>query len=364
METLLAHVVKRFATSQWENIATDSVHYLLGRDGVEAALLRTLGTALKVDEPLRWQTQLDNADLSRPDLVGRDSQGRPKVVVEAKFGAALTDNQPLAYLAAQEESFPGKPECRMLAFVVPASRRHIIEAELRRRLESTQDPHERLTHDVSQETALLIDHRVMVVTWGDLLAQIRTALTEAGDDSGLRDLDQLSGLCDRADAEAMLPLSDEDLDPGRAKRFQDCWGLVDRSVKRLASTRIVASKNWSNGFWGPGAFLTTHGGDRFWFGLYLAYWAHRYPTPFWLFFENPPEHVNRAILERRSDPRFPFVTRLSDRDRTIVAIPAPLGVEADQAVEQLVDFVSLVCDLLPEGGTTVEAQAPAADLEE
>jgi hypothetical protein len=38
-----------------------------------------------------------------------------------------------------------------------------------------------------------------------------------------------------------------------------------------------------------------------------------------------------------------------DADRTIVAIPAPLGVEAHQAVEQIVDFVTLVCNLLPDG---------------
>lgn len=363
MDSLLAHVVKRYAPSQWENVATDSLHYLLRREGVEAALLRALGSALTVDEPLRWQTQLVNADLSRPDLVGRDSQGRPKVIVEAKFGAALTDQQPLAYLANQEESFPGEPEGRMLAFVVPASRKHMVMAELRRRLESAQDPHDRPTSEVPNVTALL-KHRVMVVTWGDLLAHIRTALTEAGDDSGIRDLDQLSGLCDRADAEAMLPLSDEDLDPGRAKRFEELWVLVERSVKRLSSERIVASKTWSNGSWGPGAYLTTHGGDRIWFGVYIEYWAHRYPTPFWLFFENPPEHVSRAILACDKDPRFPLVIGPPDTDRTIVAIPAPLGVEADKAIEQLVDFVSLVCDLLRDGGQTVVAQLSAADAQE
>lgn len=345
-------MVKRYAPSQWENVATDSLHYLLGREGVEAAILRTLGTSFTGGGSLHWQTQVVNADLSRPDLVGQDSQGRPRVVIEAKFGAALTDNHPLAYLAAQNEAFASDAERRVLAFVVPGSRRHIIEAELRRRLESTEVLSARATPDF-ETTALLAEHRVVVVTWASMLTQIRSALTDAGDDSGLRDLGQLAGLCERADAEAMLPLSDDDLDPDRARRFQDLWILVERSVRQLASSKIVARMTWSNGFWGPGAFLTTHGGVRFWFGVYLEYWARRYPTPFWVFFEDAPPQVSHAILERRSDPNFPFVQGPPDIGRTIAAIPPPLGVEFDEAVEEIVHFVSRVCALLPSLEDTV-----------
>lgn len=363
MDTLLAHVVKRYAPSQWENIATDSLHYLLGREGVAAALLRTLGPVLEVEEPLVWRTQAVNPDLSRPDLVGLDSQGRPKVMVEVKFGAALTDNQPLTYLAAQEQSFPGEPEARILAFLVPGSRKHILEAEVLRRLEATKDPQLRLRPELSKATALL-EHRVKVVTWGELLAQIRAALTEQGDDAGRRDLDQLSGLCDRADAEAMLPLGDADIDPGRAKRFLELWRLVERAVKRLASSEVIASRTWSNGFWGAGAYLTTPSGERFWFGLYLDYWAHRYPTPFWLFFENPPDHVNRAVLKLTSDRRFPFVTGPPATSSALVAIPAPLGVEADEAVDHLVDLVSLVCEHVQGDGASGAGQAQPCDADE
>lgn len=289
METLLAHVVRRYAPTQWENIATDALHYLLDKPGADAALIRSLGGAVRVDEPLTWQTQVVNADRSRPDLVGLDLNRRPKVMVEVKFGAALTDNQPLGYLASQSAAFPDDPEGWILAFVAPVSRRHILEAELRRRIEGAEAPSERLTG--TSDEAFLLDHRVVVITWEDLLGHLRSTLEASGDDSGLRDLEQLSGLCARADAEAMLPLSDEDLDPGRAKRLLDCWSLVDRSVNRMVSAKTVASKTASNGFWGTGAFMTTHGGDRFWFGLYLEYWAHHYPTPFWIFFPDPSEHV-------------------------------------------------------------------------
>ena len=94
VDSLLAYVVKKYAPSQWENIATDSLHYLLRRPGVEDAFHQLVVASGLTSEPLTWSTQLSNADRSRPDLVGLDADGRPKLLVEIKFWASLAGNQP------------------------------------------------------------------------------------------------------------------------------------------------------------------------------------------------------------------------------------------------------------------------------
>jgi len=66
--SLLAHIVKSYASTQWENIATDSLLYLLERPGVEESLMRLVSRWGLDDERLQWSTQVSNEDRSRPDL--------------------------------------------------------------------------------------------------------------------------------------------------------------------------------------------------------------------------------------------------------------------------------------------------------
>ena len=90
--TLLAHVVAQFASRRWEDVATEVLHYLLGRPATASVfsdLLRPVRPGLPT--ALAWHTQaLDPDDPSRPDLVGNDRQGRHMIVVESKYWAALT----------------------------------------------------------------------------------------------------------------------------------------------------------------------------------------------------------------------------------------------------------------------------------
>ena len=97
-DSLLAHVVSRFTPSQWENVATESLRYLLSA-GAGAAPARVVAPFLTLPSQLTWRAQVSSTeDKSIPDLVGEDGQGRPGVIIEGKFWAALTEHQPATYL--------------------------------------------------------------------------------------------------------------------------------------------------------------------------------------------------------------------------------------------------------------------------
>lgn len=342
--SLLAHIAKGFASRQWENIATESLHYLLRRQAAQEAVTRLLSEAGLFTAGLRWVTQATNDDGSRPDLVGLDQERRPAVVIEVKFWASLTDNQPTSYLAGQEKAFPDRPNDHLLVFLVPGNRQHVIVGELKRRLLEGRDAVESAGMTA---TEYLASRSVSVVTWSRMLGEIRVSLTAAGDTDGLEDLHQLKGLCDRADAEAMLPIASEEVDSVHARRYRDYVHLANQAGKILVQSEAVSTEGLrqSDGYWGVGRFIKTRGGVTFWFGFYPRYWSDHYATPWWLQLSlHAAPEAHEALGQLGRDPRIPYVG--DDNGRPVLAVPVPVGVEAEEAAQALADFVLLVFGLL------------------
>ena len=350
--SLLAHIVKSYASTQWENIATDSLLYLLERPGVEESLMRLVSRWGLDDERLQWSTQVSNEDRSRPDLVGKDSLGRPKLMVEVKFWATLTDNQPVAYLRNQESAFPGQPEKRLLVFVVPKNRVSTLTTELSRRL--LEDGAGRAHFDHSES---LLDNRVAIISWADLLREIRVGLTAFEDATGLEDLNQLQGLCDRADSEAMRPLTAEEIDPVHGQRYGDFAAVARRAAEGLLHSGRADGQGLkaSNGAWGVGRFMRSPQGATFWFGFYPAYWARHYPSPWWIQFGSGEDaRTHQALRNLSGDPRFPFIA--PEEGMTIAAVPAPLGVEFEEIVRQVADSVDELLTAMSGARTSVQPE--------
>jgi hypothetical protein len=93
-------------------------------------LLAPLGFSIHGES---WRSQASSADDSSiPDLVA-EVGGRQKLIIEAKFWASLTENQPLGYLDRQSRQF-GADEDRLLVFLAPTRRRHLLTAELEQRM--------------------------------------------------------------------------------------------------------------------------------------------------------------------------------------------------------------------------------------
>ena len=134
---LLAYLVPRL-TSRVEDTATDALAFILNKSAVCRRALDHL--LLDGDfnlEPIdRVETQVTYQDGSRPDLAGYDRKGVKRLLVEAKFWAALGQQQASGYFGQLEETGPG-----MLLFIAPDSRIETLWDEIRRQMEGDEGSH-------------------------------------------------------------------------------------------------------------------------------------------------------------------------------------------------------------------------------
>lgn len=127
---LLAHIAKKFVPSQHENIASESLAYVLRRSSSSRAalihLLRSLGARLPED--LTFRTQAHGTDEAIPDIAGEDVRGIQTVILEAKFWAGLTESQPVGYIQRLRDQGG-----TTLVVIAPSQRAELLWTELTRR---------------------------------------------------------------------------------------------------------------------------------------------------------------------------------------------------------------------------------------
>ena len=131
--SVLAHVVLDGGGLAPEPAATKAFAYILETDRETArTFVRRVVGELGIESfvPGRIESQVD-FEGARPDLVIHDAQQRPRLIVEFKFWAVLTENQPARYLDHLPTDVQGT-----LLFVVPKRRIVTVWSELKRRCES------------------------------------------------------------------------------------------------------------------------------------------------------------------------------------------------------------------------------------
>jgi len=98
-ESLFGNIVSRFTKSP-ENIATESLIYILDKSvllkSASVRFIRNLSPQLP--EITSLKTQVSAKDRTIPDIVGVDENLNEYLIIEAKFWAGLTENQPVKYL--------------------------------------------------------------------------------------------------------------------------------------------------------------------------------------------------------------------------------------------------------------------------
>lgn len=169
-ETLFGHLVTRFST-QPENLATESLSYIINRSNTaKRAFLRYLSqVTVELPENLRFQTQASGEDSAIPDLVGIDVDGDQVFLIEAKFWAGLTDNQPITYLKRLPENKNG-----ILLFIAPALRFQTLWPELLRRCGNGAIvfKQEKAISDELNVVHLTANHILTLVSWRSVLSVI------------------------------------------------------------------------------------------------------------------------------------------------------------------------------------------------
>lgn len=129
-QTVFSHIVQKRFSRVNEDVATDALSFILQNSESARNGMMKLLRGLVSDLPdLRFRTQQTEGSI-RPDMCGFH-QTEPRVFIENKFWAGLTDNQPVTYL----RQLASYTQPSVLLMVVPEAREHVLWRELRRRLE-------------------------------------------------------------------------------------------------------------------------------------------------------------------------------------------------------------------------------------
>ena len=352
--TLLAHLVPKFAHP--ENVAVEALghifaHSASARDAL-SELLRDGGA--DVGPIATVQTQATGEGSEQPDLAVVDDRGGECALIEAKFWAGLTDNQPVAYLERLRTD-----ETSALLFVAPEARRESLWGELRDRVQEADGLEWRPAEDALAPRAASVGggRRLLLTSWRALLSRMASRTSDARDTNAELDIRQLRGLADRMDQEAFLPLRSEELGPEIPRRMLDFNRLFE-DARRAAAEKGVARLVGQEGSTGTARGQRVRiAGARAWFGIRSDLWARRRATPLWLWFfewKNDPDPVDVTFREARrrlsplvlSDP--PGL--VEDGADLFVPIPLPTGVEYDEVVEAVVARLAEIAMLLADDG--------------
>ena len=262
-----------------EDIASGGLVYVLNRSRAASAAVTNLAAhECGIDLPtLVYSAQDVGDELERPDVSGRDNANVERLIIEAKFWAGLTFNQPLNYL--KRLTAPGS----VLLFVCPDMRVSSLWDELVRRLE---EGGVKAKLDPQRKLAVLEKNQYLLIkTWKQLLGVVRESVLQDPDRMLVSDVDQIIGFCNTIDETSFLPIIDEEFSPAVGRRVYSYYLLMDKVIDELQK-RKRAEVNLT-GMKATGQFA---GYTRYFMvgklglslDLDLKNWFERADTPFWL----------------------------------------------------------------------------------
>ena len=303
-ESLLSYIASNFI-KEYENVANSSIAYLLNK-------YVSARTALKVrldinNIPSYYETELSTKSNGRLDIAGKNATGDISLIIEGKFWANLTDNQPVNYLKELDDK--GK-----LLFLAPDRRIQSLKIEIDKRT-INKDP------------------RINYLSWNEFLNLIEQENNKNYDTNLASDLSQLKDLCQKMDEEGMPPLSQSDLDPmnGRiAYQFADLINDCNRLIRQWDESNFKGLKTTSfkDGY---GFYFKAFG-----FGCQLSFSSYDWftkdsHTPFWLYLWDEEFEEDKKIYHFLNI----FDTENSYNDYASYGILLQTGMDKNQIVNHI-----------------------------
>ena len=369
--SLLAHLAYKFS-GQTETTATEALGYILSRsEAARNALRDTLKTGGADVGPIaRVQTEVDinvkakegaKEKDARIDLVGFGEGDAKRALIEVKFWAGLTENQPNTYL----EELLKNEEPSALLFVAPESRLETLWTEILRL--AANDKAKRFTLDagnIDGETNLpsaVVNggpHRLMLTSWRAMLGAMASRASVDGDSAAERDILQLNALCERQDTEAFLPLRSSELGPQFARRMPQFIQLAEDAREHVKVKPFVSVTYPTNSATNShGRYLTLLENVPVWFGVRYDLWAKRGDTPLWLVVRRTPFAwaADFNEVKRCLEPLIKQPSILDDpAEGILIPFFLPTGVEREEALESVAVRLEEVCDLIGWGCPTAK----------
>jgi hypothetical protein len=302
-DRILGHLAQRFAVSE-ENLATEALTWLLRRSSAARAALVGLARTAGADVPdeLTFIGQVSSPGAGRPDVVGLDVSSRERLLIEAKFAAALTDQQPSGYLKRLKPDVDG-----VLLVVAPTVRLPALWVELLRAVPDlaaiAPSPSAVPTAGVLSVKAG-IHATLALVSWRSLVSRVLDALRAADESSLARDAEQLLALTETMDSAAFVPLRPGDLDARAARQIAQLHLIIDAARRRIAADSLVAEPYGNRSSHGRifyGWYLRSRGTKKaIWYGFLARAWAAHGLSPVWVQVKVSPSWSRQRLLQALS----------------------------------------------------------------
>ena len=315
--SLLSHIAENFI-SEYENVANSSVSYLLNE---YQSARNALASILGIDSvPTYYVTELSTKSNGRPDVTGLDLNGDKAVIIEGKFWANLTENQPGNYL--KELTQDGK-----LLFLAPDKRISSLEIEVEKRLSGANE-------------------KVAICSWNSFLALVEAENNKVYNATLASDLAQFKELCQRMDVEGMAPLSASDLDPMNGKICYHFSDLIDecnsvlRDWKHSDFNRLKTTATKSGyGFYfygfGFGCFLHFSTYDWFTKDSHTPIWLNIYDSEW-----NKSEQISHYLKAFDSQNSY------DGNSYSSYAIMLQTGMDKSEVVQHITNEVKNILSML------------------
>jgi hypothetical protein len=354
MDTVLSHIVTKRLSAEKENIATEVLAFILDSNpSAKKGMMKLLKAIAPTMPDLVFKTQMQ-ANIILPDVSDMDSKtqmkegsiqpdmwgyrgDKPRVYIENKFWAGLTENQPIAYL----KHLSKYTQPSILLVVVPEVREQTVWHELNRRLikegvtaMKTESP-SGIVH--TAETG--IGPIIAITSWTKLLAFLELEL--ADEPSARSDLLQLKALCDAEDSDAFTPLSAEEISDQRIpKLLLQLSAAVDGSVKLGITEDILDTKGLmpQSSSERVGRYIRFNSTPNFvvWVGINFILWKKYGRTPLWIVFytnELKKSQAAKLLLEEWSAKNGNF----RHNNEIVIPIDLPTGEDKDQVIRSILD---------------------------
>lgn len=354
--SLLAHLALKLG-SHPENIAVEALGHILSSS---KAALRAIEDLLKaggadIGRISHARTQASKEKRGRPDLSGCDENGEECMLIEAKFWAGLTENQPVTYLKRLPTDKPAA-----LLFVAPLARFETLWDDLLGRVRKS-DMYLGAVEKKDENlwvTQVEGKHCLMLTSWNALLESIAVRASRDQDSCVEANIRQLLGLTERMDKDAFLPLRSAEFGPEFPRRVLGLQRLTKDVVKR------VRAKEWvdMSGLRGrpPWSWYMRLSGAGTWFGVSLELWARAQSrdTPLWVILEpwrgNNTLTANFEVVRRKilSLPQKSQLGIFDEGEKIYIPIDLPVGVEYDTVLDAVVKRLEDIARLIDSPDTT------------
>ena len=335
-KSLLAHLAGRFA-AQPETIATESLRYILNASPILCQeLVDTVADHAGFErfeaESIESETEVETG--GRPDITIYDDTLKPRLHIENKFWAGLTAPQPVDYLNSLSDESDSA-----LLFIVPEARIVSIWPELKERCvkQELKVGTETLTNDM-KGISIGSGRSLLITSWRSVLEKLLRAASDVGDSSIEQDIIQLRGLAERMDAQAFLPLRDEETTDMNVARRMISYSNLSKDIAEALKNKGLASFEGvrpRSHYYKAGRYLSVGKDFQFgvWLGVDLIAWRDSGITPIWC-------EVHRTewggLIGHWSSVKRMFRDHQEYRNRLCFPIRLPSGVGKDQVIEDAV----------------------------